>query len=322
MKARILNTIKAALVITLPMAAFGQDYHFSQFDAMVPAYQPAKTGMFNDSKYRATTQYRNQWRPIATKPFTTFGMSYDMPINERWGVGGYIQNFDGARVFNAFNVVASGAYKITDPTQNKHLLTTGLQLGGVYKNINNLDLLFENQYDDGKLNPVIASNESFRRMSKLSPEVNLGVYYEWTDEVNDYHPYIGFTAFHLTSPKESILETGTSDARLPRRWLFHSGCKLDLTEEIDMDFKAMYQYQGKATELMLGFSGIYKLHEAKTDIHLGCYYRNRDAVIINTGLTYEELTFTIGYDITVSGLKEYNGGYGALEFGLTYRPGL
>ena len=321
MKTRILNTVKVALVVISATSVKAQDYHFSQFDAMVPAYQPGKTGMFDDYKYRATTQFRNQWRPLATKPFSTFGLSYDMPINERWGVGGYLQNFDGARVYNSFNIVGSAAYKITDPGQKEHLLTTGLQLGGVYHNINNLDLLFENQYDNGKLNPTLPSQEAFVKFNKLSPEINMGVYYEWTDDAEkNYFPYAGFTVFHLTSPKVGVLDVADGEARVPRRWLFNGGCKVDVNEELDLDVKALYQFQGRSTELLFGAGGSYHLAEAKTDILAGVYYRNQDAVIVNLGVTYEELTFGLNYDITTSALREYNNSFGALEFSLTYWP--
>ncbi len=296
-----------------------QDYHFSQYDALVPTYQPAKTGMTDAYKYRAATQYRNQWRPLATKPFSTFALSYDMPINARWGAGGYIVNYDGAKVFNAFNVVLSGAYKITDPAQQEHLLTAGLQMGMIYKNTNNSDLLFESQYSDGQFNGQLPSNETFTRLSKLMPEFNMGFYYEWTDEKNDYHPYAGMTVFHMSSPQESTLMNSV-DSKLPRRFLFHTGCKYQINDEFKVDGKVMYQYQGKATELVLGATGSYLLEEQKTDLMLGCYYRNKDAVVLLTGVEYEELTFTLSYDITTSTLKEFNGGKGALEFTLSYRP--
>lgn len=309
----------AFLVLGLPFTTTGQDYHFSQFDALVPSFQPALTGVFKDYKYRAATQYRNQWRPLATKPFSTFALAYDMPINERWGAGGYIINYDGAKVFNAFNLVVSGSYKITDPGQEEHLLTAGLQMGIIYKNINNSDLLFESQYDDGQFNSALPSNESFNRMSKLLPEFNMGIYYEWTDKNNMYHPYAGLSLFHITSPKESLLISSEA-SRVPRRLLLNAGCKLDINDEIKVDVKLLTQNQGKANDWVLGAGGSYYLNDQDIDLKLGLYYRVKDAFVIAAGLSYEDLTFMLSYDVTTSGLKEFNGGKGALEFTLAYRP--
>lgn len=320
MKTNHFYIVLALLFLGTPNESWAQDYHFSQYDALVPTYQPALTGIFNETHYRGATQYRNQWRPLATKPFSTFALAYDMPVAERWGVGGYIVNYDGAKVFNAFNFVVSGAYRITEPTQEKQLLTVGLQMGMIYKNTNNSDLLFESQYADGQFNNQLPSNESFQRLSKLMPEFNVGAYYEWTDPAKEYHPYFGATVFHASSPKESILMEGEGST-LPRRYLFHTGCKLDLSDEFRMNVKGMYQYQGKASDIVAGLSGSYLLTDKQTALQLGCYYRVQDAVVILTGVTYEDLTFTFSYDMTTSGLKEFNGGRGAVEFTLVYAPG-
>lgn len=306
-------------VVTFPSILLGQDYHFSQFDALVPSYQPAQTGMFIDYKYRAATQYRNQWRPLATKPFSTFALSYDMPINRRWGAGGYLVNYDGAKVFNAFSFVLSGAYKIMDPDQEEHLLNAGLQMGLIYKNINNSDLLFESQYEEGQFNSSLPSNENFNRLSKLMPEFNVGFYYEWIDKNNMYHPYVGLSLFHITSPKESMLLSSES-SRVPRRFMLNTGCKLDVNDEIKVDVKLLTQSQGKANDLVLGAGGSYYLNDQDVDLKLGLYYRVKDAFVVAAGLAYEDLTFMVSYDVTTSGLKEFNGGKGALEFTLVYKP--
>ncbi len=313
------NRIFAVLVISFPMSFVAQDYHFGQFDALAPTYQPGLTGMFDEYSYRGATQYRNQWRALANKPFSTFALSYDMPLKERWGVGGYIINYDGAKVFNAFNVVLSGAYRIIEPTQKEHVLNVGLQMGLIYKNTNNADLLFESQYDEGQFNPTLPSNESFTRFSKTLPEFNMGVYYEWTDPANMYHPYFGATAFHLTSPKESLLMSSEA-SRLPRRYLFNGGCKLDFDEQWSADVKLMHQFQGKAREWVMGATGSYLITDSETDVNLGCYYRVQDAVTVLAGVGYQDLNFMMSYDITTSGLKAYNGGKGAIEFTLVYTP--
>ncbi len=295
-----------------------QDYHFTQFDALTPTYQPALTGMYTDAYYRGATQYRNQWRPLATKPFSTFALSYDMPINDKWGVGGYLVNYDGAKVFNAFNFVVSGSYRITDVSDKNHFLTTGLQMGLIYKNTNSLDLLFDSQYNSGTFNPELPSNEEFQRNSKLMPEFNIGSYYEWTDPRNFYHPYAGFTIFHITSPKEALLSNSSS--RLPRRFLFNMGSKFDVNEEFKLDLKSIYMRQGQARELLIGLLGGYTLKDQNTTLKLGTYYRHKDAISILTGVEYRDLTFILSYDITTSGLKEFNGSRGGVEFTLAYSP--
>ena len=319
MNMRSKKTLFAVLFGMTGVMSQAQDYHFTQFDALAPSYQPAKTGMFTDKVYKASSQYRNQWRPLAANPFSTFGMSFELPLSEQWGVGGYLINYDGAKVFNAFNMVGSIAYQITDPRQKKHLLTTGLQVGLIYKNINTKDLLFDAQYWNGTFSSELSSNETFVRMNKLMPEFNAGVYYEWIDNSQDFHPYAGASIFHVTSPKEALLSDSFS--RLPRRYLFNGGVKVALTRDMEVDLKGMYMAQEKARETLIGLVGKYVLPGSTTGFHLGSYYRFKDAISILAGIEYDYMTFIMSFDITTSGLKEYNGSRGAIEFTLSYAPG-
>lgn len=320
-------TIASIFFLTTEISA--QDYRFTQFDEIEPMLNPAKTGMFKEYKYRAATQFRNQWRSVATKPFTTFALAYDMPINERWGIGGYLINYDGAKIYNAFNFVASGAYRITNPNQNKHLLTTGIQAGVIYKNTNNLDLLFDNQYAQGTFHGELPSEETFVKFNKTMPEFNYGIYYEYTDDDKRFHPYAGISVFHITSPKESILMESI-DSKLPRRFAFNGGSKFNVSKEFDVNVKGLYMMQGTARELSLGLLGSYRLKgqsvgsysikEQSLEFFFGANYRHKDAIGIILGLQYDVLRYKIAYDLTTSTLNTVNDGRGAIEFSMVFQP--
>lgn len=314
-----LNIILLSVSLIFVGKSFGQDYHFTQFDVAEQALNPAKTGMGFNSAFRGVTQYRNQWRPLATKPFSTFLLSYDMPLFERFGVGAYMINNDGAKAFNAFNFVLSGSYKIMDPKQKKHLLTTGLQIGVLYKKTSDFDLLFDNQYNSGKFSAELESNENLTRFSKTMPEFNWGAYYEWIDKNNKYHPYVGISIFHLSSPKESVIETA-ENSQLPRRFVFNGGSKFNITDEIDVNLKSLYMYQGNAKELVIGLEGKYKFTDYNMEVIAGSNWRKDDAVSALLGVKYQDLTFLMSYDITTSELSEFNNGNGAIEFTLVYSP--
>lgn len=325
----IVKYITIASIIFLNLKVVAQDYHFTQFDVIEPMMNPAKTGMFNEYKYRAATQFRNQWRSVASKPFTTFALSYDMPLGDRWGAGAYLINYDGAKIYNAFSFVASGAYKITNPNQSKHLLTTGLQIGVIYKNTNNLDLLFDNQYSSGTFHGDLPSEESFLKFSKTMPEFNYGIYYEFIDDSKRFHPYAGISIFHITSPKESILIESV-DSKLPRRFSFNGGSKFNVSREFDVNVQALYMLQGTARELSLGALGTYRMKgqsvgsysikEQNLAFFFGANYRHKDAVGIILGLQYDVLRYKFSYDLTTSTLNTVNNGKGAIEFSMVFQP--
>jgi len=322
-------SLASTLLLITKSEALAQDYHYTQFDEIEPMFNPARTGMFKEYKYRAATQFRNQWRSVATKPFTTFSLAYDMPINERWGGGAYLTNYDGAKIYNAFNFVVSGAYRITNPKDDKHLLTTGLQAGVIYKNTNNLDLVFDNQYSKGTFNNQLPSEETFIRFNKTMPEFNYGIYYEFIDGSKRFHPYAGISVFHITSPKESIL-TESVDSKLPRRFSFNGGSKFNITKEFDVNVQALYMMQGTARELAFGLLGSYRLKgqsvgsysikDQNLEFFFGSNYRHKDAIGIILGLQYDYLRYKISYDITTSTLNSVNDGRGAIEFSMVFQP--
>ena len=298
-----------------------QDYHLSQYDVIPMAMNPALTGMNTGKLYRAAAVYRSQWKQLSSRAFSTFGLSYDMKLHDRWGAGVHIVNNDRARAFNSLMFIASGAYEITASTQRKHRLTTGLQLGFIYNTINQSDLTFDNQYGEGDFNGNLPSLETFQRGSKTMPEVNWGVAYKWTDPNREYHPYVGIAAGHLLSPKNSFFETGDEAPRLPRKFTFNGGSEYELNEKFTFDGKVLAMFQGQASEILFGVNSFYDIKENEnTIVQLGLYYRNKDAFIVSTGVEYQGLIYVMSFDFTTSGLNEYGGGTGALEFSLVFTP--
>jgi len=65
-----------------------QDFHLSQYDLFPLYYNPAQTGMYGGEKmdYRFFGNYRSQWQKLQGKPYSAFGVGFDMPVN-RYGVG-------------------------------------------------------------------------------------------------------------------------------------------------------------------------------------------------------------------------------------------
>lgn len=313
----------SVLFMLITFKSYSQDYHFSQFDRSPVRLNPALTGAFVDKSYKSSVMYRNQWRNLSAKPFSTFNMSYEMPINKKWGVGGYISNFDGAKVYNEFNLVVSGSYTITEPDNEIHVLTTGLQAGFLNKNINDRDLTFNNQYSDGGFDPDISSNENLLRLSKFMPEINFGIYYKYKTNIGyaKVRPYLGFSIFHISSPKQEFIESTDVASRLPRRFLLHGGTEIIYSEKFNMDVKMRHQWQGKGREYFFGSDFNYIIDpKTNTTIKALLYYRVKDAFVAGFGVEYNNMTFVTTYDITTSSLKTFNSSRGALEFSLFFAP--
>ncbi len=314
---KILNIV---LVLVLSSTLFAQDPHLSQTNATEVMLNPAQTGMFRNSDFRAGTQYRNQWGSLATK-YSTSVISFDMPFStsgdarSRWGIGGYMLNDDAAKAYNVFKFVVGGAYQITTPNE-KHLLSVGLQAGIIYKNIKDNKLVFDNQWSDNTFDDDLPTGENISNDYKIMPEVNLGIYYKMLDKNHKLNPYAGLVFFHITNPKESFL--GAKDSKLPIRYQFNLGTLYKINDKISLDPSVFVQYQRNVYEINAGMRGFYKFNEI-LKINAGGYYRINDAAIIVLGLGFKNIDFNMSYDINTSNLKQFTNGKGAFEFSIIFK---
>ncbi len=293
-----------------------QDFHLSQYDAFGLYLNPALTGAFLGEKadYRANAIYRTQWRSLARKPFTTYGVSYDMPY-KRFGIGAYLlNNKAGLANFNTLNFQLSGSYAITDPEKSPHILNVGLQMGLFYKSFNPNNLLFESQYDysTGTLNSDIDNGENFQRTSLVKFDANLGMFYKYKEEGKKYSPYIGFSVFHLSKPSESF---NTIKNKIPMRFNLNVGSEFEINEKVKIIPNILYMNQAKASDFNIGIAGTYRLKE-KNDLLYGVNYRVKDAVIIHAGMKKDNIILRMSYDVNVSYLSAYTNNRGAFEISL------
>lgn len=296
---------------------WAQDPHLSQYYAFPLALNPASTGMYDNADWKAHLQHRNQWGNLIAKPFVTDAVSFDMPW-QKYGFGAYIlSNRAGTSNFNALNFVLSSAYEITIDPNRIHHLTTGLQLGFIQKSVNMNNVSFDNQYNSatGEFDLSADSRENFSKQGFFMPEANLGIQYNYTNPSNKFSPYIGASGFHLTQPKETFLGR---ENKLPARIVVSGGSKYEINNEFSAEGNFMFQRQKNNNELQFGAIGIYNYEEKKMKFFLGPYYRNKDAVVIHTGMEYGEYTFRMSYDYNVSPLSAIMGRSAGFEFSVTY----
>jgi len=294
-----------------------QDFHLSQYDAASINFNPAMTGMFKGD-WRIHGHYRNQWTAVATKPYTTGLLAFDMPIGD-FAAGIQIANFRaGTGNYNVFSTLFSGAYDFKLNNNNAHHISVGLQAGFFQKSVNFGALTFQNQYTTiggGGFNQSINSGESFAGNSIVTHDLNIGVLYYYGKESAKIQPFIGGSAFHLTQPEESFFN---ADNNLPMRWVGNIGAKFNVTEKIQILGKAIYMGQENARELTYTAHLHYYLESNDAFLIFGPTFRNKDAAIIEAGLKMKGFIYRMSYDINTSSLQNVSNGRGGVEFSLTY----
>lgn len=296
--------------------ATAQDAHFSQFDALPLMLNPANTAMGDVTEMRIGLQYRSQWASMGNN-FTTTAATFEIPFQDRFGVGASIMAYNAADVFSTINFMLAGSFLISDPSQRNFKLSTGIQLGFLYNRINTEELLFGNQFDGTNFNPDLPTGEVFDRQSTFNPDASIGVNYQNTNFRKKLNPHGGFAVYHVTRPRENF--TGEKSKK-PIRYVAHAGMKINVNREVSIDPRVLYMRQRNAQEILFGVVSNIELR-APYALVFGAYYRNADAVILQAGVQHNKNLYRISYDINTSGLSQATNNKGAIEFSILYTPG-
>lgn len=297
-----------------------QDFHLSMYDAGPLFLNPAMTGLI-DSKVRVHAQYRNQWSAVAFKPFTTALLSADM-AKGKWGYGVQLINMRaGIGNYNAFQGLLSTGYTVPLDKQKYHGLSFGLQAGITQKSVNSDKYYFDSQFtsrDGGSFDQGLTSNENFNQVSQILPQLNAGVMYYYSRQQSLLNPFVGFSGFNLTRPKETFFDQAN---HLPVRFNLHTGVRINITEMVYILPKVLIMKQGKAFEQTYALDAGYYVFQGKLFLIGGFVYRAKDASIVSLGVKKDDYTLRFGYDFNISTLKTATKTRGAYEIAFTYLMG-
>lgn len=316
-KARVL--VLLSLLLVLVPRAKAQDFHLSMYDAGPLFLNPAMTGLV-DASWRVHAQYRNQWKAVAFKPYNTALISVDAPFG-KWGFGGQIIEMRaGIGNYNVLQGMASAAYTISIDKNRFHNLSLGIQAGGTQKSIEYKLYTFDNQYTTaggGTFDQSISSGENFASQSQILPQVNAGALYYYSKIQSRFNPFVGFSAFNITQPKETFFDMNNV---LPIRYYLHAGVRVNVTEQFYLIPKALVMKQLNASEQTFAVDAGYYLTEQQIYLLGGVVYRSKDAAAFSLGARVENIIGKISYDVNVSSLSKASNGKGAIEISLTYMP--
>lgn len=311
-------TLLAALAGTIYLHA--QDFHLAQYDQAELYMNPGTTGMFQGEpgSYRISSDYRAQWGSLGMKPFNTAFISYDMPLDKtenKWGVGGFLlSNNASPGNFRTLQFMASGAYDIMHESKD-HYLTAGLQMGLIYKSVNQAEYSYDEQYDPstGTFNTALDNGENFTKFSVIGFDAAIGIHYKYIAQYKKYFPFGSFSIQHIPKPNESF--TGTKD-RLPMRFNVQTGCDMKLRDDLTLSPRFLYMNQASAWEANVGVLCYYTIKNSTLDAIAGVDWRVKDAIIAHVGFRQGKSIFRFSYDINISGLNNYTNSRGAWEFSL------
>ncbi|MBS1652174.1 MAG: PorP/SprF family type IX secretion system membrane protein [Bacteroidetes bacterium] len=312
--------MKKLLIIFFTLTSIfckAQDFHLSLYDAAPLFLNPAMTGLV-EGKIRAHAQYRTQWNAIAYKPFTTALASFDMPKG-KWGFGGQISNMRaGLGNYNVLSALASVGYAVPLDKNKYHNLSFGIQAGFTQKQVEYQLLTYDNQWstlDGGSFDKGLPSGENFNGQTFFQETVNFGALYYYSKQQARFNPFVGFSAFNLTRPKESF--TGGPN-RLPIRNYANAGVRVNISELLYVIPKILIYNQDNIIQQTYGVDIGYYFKGEKFFAIAGIMLRPNDATVPNIGFRKDNFIIRMAYDINQSGLKTVSKTRGAFEISLTY----
>ncbi len=310
-----------AYALYLAPCALGQDLHFSQFMNSPLLTNPANTGFIPEGDYRLGAHYRNQWASVTAFPYKTMSAFGDVQLmqnrdNTGWlGLGGVIlRDVAGSGILTSTKVYGSVAYhQMVDAGS---LVSAGFNVGWANKNINTNNLSFPSQWNgeffDSHQVPA-APKLNTNNINYL--DVQVGVNYAYFPDDRTYLN-AGFSAMHINQPRETFFDDEEGvDNRIPVRYTAFLNGSFKVSDMLIVNSNVYASLQAKSYEIVGGLNAHYNISgDGEKVLIAGAYYRFRDAIIPMVGLGYKDLIFTFTYDVTTSGLSQFNNARGALEF--------
>lgn len=315
---------------------FSQDIHLSQFYNSDHFLNPAKVGDY-DGDFRATLNYRNQWRQIDKQPISTYMLSFDhMFMIKRQefdaGIFAVSDRFSGSE----FNVISNS--NIDYFVNNTKLLATlatnyylkenkfrfGIQAGMSMSATDPHNQTYDKQwvYILGDFDKLLSSNEVVYNQNKKYFDLNVGV--EWSRKIGSIEPKIGFSLHHVNRPKTNHWDN--SSERLRARKVFFAETYYQLNQKYSLHPKLLFMWTSKTNDLVLGANVTMKLEDKNFPfIYGGLHYRHGvvrifDAIIPTIGTKYKKFDFALSYDVNLSSLSKvtYSNRKGSFELSLIY----
>jgi|TARA_B100000795_G_scaffold270000_2_gene261780 type IX secretion system PorP/SprF family membrane protein len=320
--------VKKLLFILLISSASlkAQDVHFTQWMFSPLNLNPGETGRF-DGDYRITGNFRSQWAAVMEKQYKTFGVSYDQIfkvynqelsagitfVNDRSSVGDLMQN----KV-----QVSAGYIKNIKGTR----VSGGVQLGLLHKGIDPNAYSYPVQWDtdQGEFSNAIGigNGEMFSQTNDYMFDFNFGVGLG-RQFGKKLYPEIGLAWFHVNTPEESFLGDQND---LTLRHVYNLKVNYKLSDKFVITPNALFMYQIKGQDLVLGAIGKMKIEDNKTKIdqvfagfnYRDGFNRNYDAMNLIIGARRDSWQVGVSYDINVSSLSSVTHYRGAFELSVIY----
>jgi len=309
--------------ISMALSVKAQDLHFSQFFNSPLSTNPANTGFIPDADYRIGAHFRNQWAAILASPYKTLSVYGDAQLfrdrfqNGWLGLGGLLLS-DQAGTGGLKSTKIYGSLAYHQMLGLSSLLSAGFNVGWANKRIDQSKLTFPDQFNGIFFDNTISSSAGSGIVNNNVSyfDMQVGLNYAYFPDENTYIN-AGYSIHHVNRPHETFFSDAPDSSRIAMRHIGFINALLKVNDRVIINPNAYFTTQAKSHELMIGMNANYDLGGGgEKQLIAGLYYRSGDAFVPMVGFEISNIRFTFSYDVTTSGLKNYNNSQGAQEFNL------
>jgi type IX secretion system PorP/SprF family membrane protein len=304
-------------LITAPLFAMGQDYHFANSIEVPQLLNPAATGSGSVHRTQVAALYRGQWDNLTSQNsyqgesvFADIRFCLQNSKKNYYALGIGIQHdFSPLGYFYNSNGMLTASYH--HHLGNGTFGAVGGSLGGLAMGIQPEKLKFDEQFQNGTYDPSNSNGEKFLRANIFQPDLSSGfVLYN-----NKAAWSVGISLRHLNKPVYSLLG---DENRLGVGMVFYGTCSLWKTHVNKQSIQARALYRRQSVtgsnslqwQTMAGvfyqtsFSG-----QAGMKMTAGAYLRGgslpKSVFTLNTlvpaiQLGNDQFSATISYDVDIA----------------------
>jgi type IX secretion system PorP/SprF family membrane protein len=258
-------------------------------------YNPAVAGV--DPYFQIRSNHRFQWVGMTDAPLTNALSFYGPHPTRPMGYGGYIYH-DITGPTSRTSITGVYAYNIEIIPDIR--LSMGLSAGIMQYRVDGTQITLKDPTDVALQGEVSTS---------WVPDFNIGVYLYH----NDF--WVGFSTAQLVNTKLKLYEAGTGINKLKTHVFLTGGYIWEINPDWKLEPSAMLKGTApKAIQFDINTRVIWQ-----DMVWGGLSYRTGDAISVLIGYSYEErIYFGYSYDITLSGLRQYNTGTHEIMFGYRF----
>ena len=304
------------------ISSHAQGVHFSQFTNVPTLFNPANTGLVNDADYRLSAITRTQWTNIPvnynTNAVTAEFKMYPNEYTNNWlAVGGnYIKDVagDGKLSLNKININIAYHLKFDD----YHMISAGV--GGLYseRKIDFNNFSYDMQWNGLVFDRNQYNGEVYNYQKTNYFDVTAGINYAYIPS-DLLYINVGVGLMNVLGPKESFYK---ADNRLGLRPVVALDILAKTSENLIINPAAYFSKQKGATEGLLGSNILYNMSPGQpnnTILKLGLFYRLADALVVNMGVEWKNISVVGSTDISVGGVAKLNNSLGGFELSVLYK---